>query len=400
MNEVPAPGAWRETVCTPPGRAGAGRVRTGGYAMTTEVLTIDTPDRFDLAVDRAAAVLCAGGLVAMPTETVYGLAGCGLDPDAVRRIFLVKGRPPNNPLILHVHEQSMAMACVRHWPEPAGRLAAAFWPGPLTLVLFRNERVPDVVTAGGPTVALRCPRHAFMRAVIARCGFPLAVPSANLSGRLSPTTAEHVYKQLAGRIELIIDGGPTELGIESTVVDLTVSPPRVLRPGLIHEGVLSAVVGQPVLAGPEGAQADAPAKSPGLMRTHYAPRTPLVLVDTPGAPEPADPADPYTRVASGLGMALADCYVLAHAHIPPAARVRGLSVMPSDPAGYARVLYGELHRADESGALLILVERPPSGPAWAGVLDRLARAAHTGATRQTIQSRTSAGQNQIGANVI
>lgn len=368
--------------------------------MTTEVLTIDTPAQFDLAVDRAAAVLCTGGLVAMPTETVYGLAGCGLNPDAVRKIFHVKGRPPTNPLILHVHEQSMAMACVRHWPEQAGRLAAAFWPGPLTLVLFKNERVPDVVTAGGPTVALRCPRHAFMRAVIARCGFPLAVPSANLYGRLSPTNAEHVYRQLAGRIELIIDGGPTELGIESTVVDLTVSPPRLLRPGLIHQEALSAVLGQPVLAGPEYTQADAPAKSPGLMRTHYAPRTPLMLVEVPGSSGSADPADAYSRVASGLGMALADCFVLAHTHVPPATRVRGLAVMPRDPTGYARLLYGELHRADESGASLILVERPPSGPAWAGVLDRLTRAAHTESIRQTVQSWTGAGADHIGANAI
>ena len=192
---------------------------------------------------RAARLLRAGEVVALPTETVYGLAANALDETAVAKIFQIKGRPANNPIIVHVVGAEMAGRCVRAWPAAAEQLARAFWPGPLTLVLPRAKEIPDLVTAGGPTVGVRWPGHPFIQAVIRECGFPLAAPSANLSSRVSPTNAGHVRQQLGDKISLIVDGGQSQIGIESTVLDLTASPPRVLRPGMIHDESLAAVCG-------------------------------------------------------------------------------------------------------------------------------------------------------------
>ena len=183
----------------------------------------------------------AGEVVALPTETVYGLAANALDEKAVAKIFQIKGRPAHNPIIVHVASNEMAKRCVKSWPELAEKLSKAFWPGPLTLVLPRAEKIPDIVTAGGETVGIRWPSHPFIQAVIRECGFPLAAPSANLSNQISPTNAEHVRAQLGGKIPLIVDGGQSQVGIESTVLDLTVSPPRILRPGMIHAESLAAV---------------------------------------------------------------------------------------------------------------------------------------------------------------
>ena len=198
--------------------------------MNTELLATHTPELFAAAVRQAAAWLRTGEVVALPTETVYGLAANALDASAVARVFQVKGRPAHNPVIVHVASAAMARDCVQTWPELAERLAKAFWPGPLTIVLPRAENIPAAVAAGGSTVGIRWPAHPLMQAVIRECGFPLAAPSANLSNQISPTNAQHVYRQLGGRIPLIVDGGQSQVGIESTVLDLTVSPPRILRP--------------------------------------------------------------------------------------------------------------------------------------------------------------------------
>jgi L-threonylcarbamoyladenylate synthase len=202
--------------------------------MTTEILSTHTPALFSAAVKCATELLRAGEVVALPTETVYGLAANALDAQAVAKIFQIKGRPANNPIIVHVAGNEMAKRCAENFPPLAEKLSKSFWPGPLALVLPRAKKIPDNVTAGGETVGIRWPSHPFIQAVIRECGFPLAAPSANLSNQISPTNAEHVRAQLGGKISLIVDGGQSQVGIESTVLDLTVSPPQILRPGMIH----------------------------------------------------------------------------------------------------------------------------------------------------------------------
>jgi len=308
--------------------------------VTTELLRVD-PDAPDAAViDRAAAVIRSGGLVAFPTETVYGLGANALDPTAVARIFAAKGRPATNPVIVHVADVAEVGNVVADWPATAAALAGRFWPGPLTLVLPRGRAVPDVVTAGGLTVAVRCPAHAVARALIRAAGVPIAAPSANRSTELSPTRADHVLKGLNGRIDLVLDGGTCSGGIESTVVDVTEKQVRILRPGLITEPMLEAVVGPLGERGP----AAGIARSPGQMAKHYSPRTPIVLVAA-GAARPAGE------------------------------RVVVMRDLPADPTGYAAVLYARLHELDGKGFDQIVIELPPDTAEWAGVRDRLIRAA-------------------------
>ena len=246
--------------------------------MKTEILSTHTrPALFNAAaVKRATASLRAGEVVALPTETVYGLAANALDEKAVAKIFQVKGRPSHNPIIVHVAGEAMARECAAQWPSVADKLARAFWPGPLTLVLPRAKPIPDNVTAGGSTVGIRWPSHPFMQAVIRECGFPLAAPSANLSNRISPTNAAHVAEQLSGRIPLIVDGGQSQVGIESTVLDLSDSPPRILRPGMIHPESLVAVCGEIREANLQARKAIV-LRSPGLLEKHYSPKAKLVV---------------------------------------------------------------------------------------------------------------------------
>jgi L-threonylcarbamoyladenylate synthase len=333
--------------------------------MKADILPTHTPALFAAAVKRAAELLRAGDVVALPTETVYGLAANALDAAAVARLYEAKGRPAQNPIIVHVADLAMARRCVRAWPAVAERLAGAFWPGPLTLVLPRAREIPDIVTAGGPTVGVRWPAHPFIRAVIRECGFPLAAPSANLSNRLSPTTAEHVRKQLGGRIPLIVDGGPSSVGIESTVVDLTSEPPAVLRPGMIHDPSLIAVTGG--LRGHRERPAASPQvlRSPGLFKKHYAPRAKLLVLGW------RDTAD----LKSHLPPPADRVHIIAHTRIPGSEGFAGVSVIPHDAAAFARAIYAELHRCDEAGADVIVVEALPDGPEWRAIADRLRRAA-------------------------
>jgi len=243
--------------------------------MVTKVVRVD-PDRPDpLDIARAAECLRRGGLVAFPTETVYGLGVHALDRDAVRKLFEAKGRPASDPLIVHVAAFDQIQALVTALPAHAAALAARFWPGPLTLVLPRAASVPPEVTAGLQTVAIRIPAHPVARALLSAAGIPVAAPSANLFSRPSPTRAAHVLDDLDGRIDMVIDGGATTVGVESTVLDLTVDPPAVLRPGAVTVEALQSTLTGVRLA--PSRSADTPLPSPGLLPKHYAPRAPMTL---------------------------------------------------------------------------------------------------------------------------
>jgi L-threonylcarbamoyladenylate synthase len=356
-NEVPRNSAFRRSgVKRPPARPASPAGRTPNPAA--EVLPTHTADLFRKAVCRAAELLRSGGVVALPTETVYGLAANAFDPEAVSKIYEMKDRPAHNPIIVHVASVEMARRCVAAWPATGEKLAAAFWPGPLTLVLPRSGEIPDIVTAGGATVGVRWPSHPFIQAVIRECGFPLAAPSANPSQRVSPTSAGHVR---------IVDGGQSQVGIESTVLDLTVSPPRVLRPGMIHEQALLSVIGEVRTAECEVRDAGS-LRSPGLLRKHYAPKAKLVMLSWGGDQDLRSRLAPLTSDFSR-------CHIIAHTQIPSAEGLGAVSVIPHDPQAFARAIYAELHRCDQAGAEVIVVEALPATPEWSGIADRLKRAA-------------------------
>lgn len=345
--------------------------------MTAEVLPTHTPALFQKAVRRAAELLRTGEVVALPTETVYGLAANALDERAVAKIFQIKGRPAHNPIIVHVADNEMARRCVSRWPELADKLSKAFWPGPLTLVLPRADEIPEIVTAGGTTVGVRWPSHPFIQAVIRECGFPLAAPSANLSNQISPTNAEHVRQQLGGKISLIVDGAQSQVGIESTVLDLSMNPPQILRPGMIHSESLAAVCGEvqspSAFAAPgrdakSKVQSPEPAlRSPGLLKKHYSPKARLRVLHW------RSDVDLRAQL-SAFNFQPTTTHIIAHTKIPGGFAPENVSVIPHDAEAFARALYAELHRCDEVGAELIIVEAPPETPEWSGVADRLRRA--------------------------
>jgi L-threonylcarbamoyladenylate synthase len=342
--------------------------------MNTEIVTLDPTAPDPRAVARAADLVRAGRLVAFPTETVYGLGANALDPAAVREIFRAKGRPPSNPLIVHVHDTTRLANVTAQWPETAARLAARFWPGPLTIVVPKQPNLPAEVTAGGPTVAVRCPNHPVALALLLAAGVPLAAPSANRSTELSPTRAEHVAKSLGGRIDMILDGGPCPGGIESTVVDVTGEVVRLLRPGLVTVPMLEEVVGK-VEEASRGCELPGaePARSPGQMKKHYSPRTKLRLVDGNDLLE-----DSIEARQAGLRVGSV-WFSRGDSSCDEATGPSGSAIsLPANPAHAAPFLYDALFRLDESGVDLILVERPPDTPEWAAVRDRLTRAAATG----------------------
>ncbi len=334
------------------------------HVSEAEILATHTSALFDDAVDQAAAMLRAGELVALPTETVYGLAANALEPESVEKIYAAKGRPRINPIIVHVEGISMARECVADWPDAAARLAKAFWPGPLTLVLPEADCIPDVVTAGGGTVGVRWPSHPLMQAVIRACRFPLAAPSANMSGHISPTNAEHVRAQMREALSLIVDGGQSQVGIESAVVEILDDGVNVLRPGMISRETIAAAL--PGVAVREGGQTDA-IKSPGRMPRHYSPTARLLVLEW------SDDEDLEAQIKHSRTPADRVC-VVAHTVIPPGTRFGRVSVIPHDAEAYGRALYGELHRCDAEGAELIVVEKVPEGGDWEALADRLARA--------------------------
>jgi L-threonylcarbamoyladenylate synthase len=335
--------------------------------LTAEILPTHTPALFQAAVRRAADLLRAGVVVALPTETVYGLAANALDAEAVSEIYEIKGRPAHNPVIVHVAGIGMAKRCVTGWPPLAEKLAAAFWPGPLTLVLPRSNEIPDIVTAGGTTVGVRWPSHPFIQAVIRECDFPIAAPSANLANCVSPTNSGHVRKQLGERLQLIVDGGQSQIGIESTVLDMTAPIPRVLRPGMISEQALAAAMGRGLETGGQEEEQGV-LRSPGLSRKHYAPKARLVILNW------RDDAD-LNRQLSKFTFQRPQTHVIAHDRIPSSEGWGRVSVIPHDCEAFARAIYAELHHCDEAGAELIIVEKPPGTAEWRAVMDRLKRAA-------------------------
>ena len=301
-------------------------------------------------VRRAAEILRRGGLVAFPTETVYGLGADAANAKAVARLYAVKGRPADHPVIVHFASAEQAFAWAREVPEAARQLAARFWPGPLTLILKRSKLAQDFVTGGQDSVGLRVPSHPVAQELLKEFKKGIAAPSANRFGLVSPTTAAHVREDLGDEVDLVLEGGPSDVGIESTIVDLSGPGAVLLRPGGISEEQLGITL--------RTAAADSPRHSGGLER-HYAPRTPARLV----------PAHALDKVISSTANRIA---VLAFSR--PDERVDYWLRMPRDPAAYAQRLYAALRELDSAGCEAILVEAPPQAAEWAAVLDRLRRA--------------------------
>lgn len=337
----------------------------------TPPIASTTPLVTDAQIAEAAALLDAGQLVAFPTETVYGLGGDAENPQAVARIYTAKGRPANHPVIVHLAPHGDPQYWVEHLPADAQRLIDAFWPGPLTLILKRAARIPAAVSGGQDSVGLRCPSHPVAQALLAAFGAlrgghgGVAAPSANRFGHVSPTTAQHVRDEFGEAVH-VLDGGACEVGIESTILDLSRGFPALLRPGRVTPHEIAHVLGvAPRL--PDGSDATAPRAS-GTLKAHYAPRTPLALL-------PFETLEPLlaqaqasgTRVALVARASRAGAWAdLANVHFVAA---------PEDPHVYARELYGLLRALDRADVVRIFVERLPDTPEWIAVNDRLGRAA-------------------------
>ena len=312
-------------------------------------------------VSRAAALLRAGELVAFPTETVYGLGADATNPQAIAKIFAAKGRPADHPLIVHIPDAAHLERWAIDIPEAAYRLAAAFWPGPLTLILKRHPAVLDAITGGQDTVGLRVPNHPLALQLLREFAGGVAAPSANRFGHVSPTTAEHVRDELGAAVSLILDGGPCAVGIESTILDLSGGEPRILRPGMLDAAAIAAVLG----VTPEfGATQNAPRVS-GSLEAHYAPRTPLRLMP-----------DAELATAAEAEIAAGRRVVMFSAQPTGAVDARLIWCEAStDPVQFAHDLYARLRELDTLGADLMLAAMPPAGEAWRAVADRLRRAA-------------------------
>ena len=322
--------------------------------------------------DIAAAVklLAEGELVAFPTETVYGLGADARSTSAVRKIFAAKGRPATNPLIVHVADETIARRYAAPWPKQAEQLAARFWPGPLTLVLPKSPQIVSEVTAGLATVGLRVPNHPVALELLKRFDGPVAAPSANRSGRVSPTTADHVRAELGDRIGCILDGGPCQVGIESTVLALIESTPAILRPGGVSRTQIEKLIGPVEIASP--ATTHEAAMSPGMGAEHYRPAAAMFRFET----EQAGQVIQWFRHNPQQ-----KCWVLILAGSPAvavlqnaAAGLHKLVIVPDDPEAYAQKLYATLHAADKDGAKVIWAQEPPGAPPWQAVRDRLRRA--------------------------
>ena len=315
------------------------------------------------ALQRAAAELAAGELVAFPTETVYGLGARADDDTAVAKIFAAKGRPADHPLIVHVADVAAARVFASEWPEAAQKLTDAFWPGPLTVIVPRRSGMGTASAAGQTSIGLRCPSHPVARALLgaaAALGVAgVSGPSANRFGRISPTTAAHVFEEF-GDAMTIVDGGNCDAGIESVIVDCSRGAPRLLRPGVLTRDELEAVLGHPL----REAGADAPRAS-GTLEAHYAPRAKLRLM-------PAEQLRAALGVLAKTGSSPVAVYFRT---VTPGRTVHAYRAMPDNPVAAAHELFSALRELDATGASLIWVESPPDAPAWEGVLDRLQRAA-------------------------
>jgi len=309
-------------------------------------------------IELAVAALRRGEVIGLPTETVYGLAADAGNADAVSKIFALKGRPADHPLIVHIDSPALLPTFCSRVPAAAIRLAGAFWPGPLTMILPRAASVPDAVTGGQDSVGLRCPAHPLALELLKAFGGGLAAPSANRFGRISPTSAAHVRSEFGEAVPIVLDGGDSDVGIESTIVDLTSGQPRILRPGRISREQIAEVLGEDVADAPG---ADSPRAS-GTLEAHYAPRTPMLLLAREAMEREA-----VQQRALGQNVAL-----LAIDALP--AGFAG-EALPSSAQGYAHGLYAALRALDAGGAHLLLVQRPPEDRDWLAVNDRLRRAA-------------------------
>jgi len=311
-------------------------------------------------IAHAAAVLKAGELVAFPTETVYGLGADASNADAVRKVFAAKGRPADHPLIVHIADALQLRNWARDVPPAAHTLAQHFWPGPLTLVLKRNPHVPDAVTGGQDTVAIRVPSHPVAQALLHAFGGGIAAPSANRFGRVSATTAAHVHEEFGDAVACVLDGGAADVGIESTIVDCSRDVPALLRPGWITpqqiETALGSLLGAPASRGP---------RAPGMLDKHYAPQTPLMLME----------GDLVAELARSLTRQGKRVAALARTSLRPLIDNMVWIAAPADAAGYAHDLYANLRALDHAGCDAILVEQPPEDPEWIAIRDRLNRAA-------------------------
>ena len=328
-----------------------------GLSMTST----DQPATYQ-AVMAASLLLRAGGVVAFPTETVYGLGADAENDEAVRRIFSIKGRPADHPLIVHLADLSQIDRWARHVPDAAMRLAERFWPGPLTIILRRSRRVSDLVSGGLDTVGIRAPAHPVAQALLREFGGGVAAPSANRFGRISPTHAEHVRAELGTGPDLILDGGDCQVGIESTIISLAGDRPLLLRPGAIGPGELNETISTEIVI-PE--MPDSAQRAPGCHASHYAPVTPARVVSAAIIPAEIRRLNNGGQRVALLCMSnidLESCHIAECLH------------MPGDPAGYGRALYASLRRVDAVGFDLILIEAPPDSEPWRAVRDRLQRA--------------------------
>jgi L-threonylcarbamoyladenylate synthase len=294
-------------------------------------------------IERAAAFLRDGRLIIVPTETVYGIAADATNTSAVQKIYRAKSRPEENPLIVHIADREWLHKLVRAWTPSAETLAERFWPGPLTLVLHKSALVPAAVTGGLDTIAVRMPGHPIALDVIRAAGVPLAMPSANRFTELSPTRIEHISPELADQVEMILDGGPCRIGVESTVVDATEEPVRILRPGGVSRSDIEAALKAPLGAVPTAAMR----RSPGMYLRHYAPKAKLVMVRKLSSTQP--------------GLTFEEA-------------VSGQVKMPNNPIAYAANLYDAMHKIDRAGVPTIFVQLPPQGPEWEAIHDRLKKA--------------------------
>ena len=331
----------------------------------TKYITVSTSNPEDDVVAEAARILDNGGLVAFPTETVYGLAADAFNDSAIQKVFEAKGRPSDNPLIVHIAEASFVGSISSSFPEIGWTLARTFWPGPLTVVVPKAERISHLVTAGLDSVAVRMPNHPVALSMIRRFGRGIVAPSANISGRPSPTMALHVYDDLNGKVDLILDAGDTRIGVESTVLDITQSPPVLLRKGGLSKEAIEAVIGD-IDANPEG---DALKRSPGLRHKHYAPRADVRLVrkgDSIGLGSLLEEADVVTKKVA----------CVLHT-IPDRAFSTNVSVrrVNSEAEQLSHVLFALMRELDKEGIELIVVEEVEEKGLGTAVMDRLRRAA-------------------------
>lgn len=343
--------------------------------MKTTYLKISqttNPAELDVLLQPAAEVIKRGGLVAFPTETVYGLGANALDEAAVRAIFDAKQRPADNPLIVHLAEATDMSKYARQIPEMAGQLAAKFWPGPLTLVLEKADVIPLLVTAGSNTVTLRVPKHPIAQALMRLAGVPIAAPSANTSGRPSPTMAEDVRADLDGKIDLIIDGGPTDVGVESTVLDLVLDPPTILRPGKITIEDLRPLLPNVQLLSDmkKISQESLPVRSPGLKYKHYSPNSTVVLIHAKDEASWVAKVNEFVSIAAQKNQQVA---IISQFAEPQPLSAHHLIL--SDASNYAHQLFHAFRQFEQQQVSLILVQAIPETGLGRAVMDRLTRAA-------------------------